>query len=312
MRWSTVQIFCVAASLLVVSNSAVFAQCDSSKEMMSGLENRATIVETAASLDDFSTLVAAVKAAELVSLLGGEGPYTVFAPTNDAFAKLPKGTVASLLLPENRSALQRVLSYHVVPGNVMAKDVINLTSADTLSGQRLDISTADASVSIDSARVIKTDVRCSNGVIHVIDTVLLPSQKNIVETAKDAGSFGTLLAAAQAAGLASALTAEGPLTVFAPTDAAFAALPKGTVETLLLPENRDQLVAILKLHVVPGRVFAKEAIDRGRANTLNGESLTVRSDGNQVQVNGSSVISADIDCSNGVVHVIDTVLLPKQ
>jgi uncharacterized surface protein with fasciclin (FAS1) repeats len=132
------------------------------------------LVETAASLDDFSTLVAAVKAAGLVDTLSGEGPFTVFAPTNAAFAKLPAGTVENLLKPENKDQLTAVLTYHVVPGKVKAKDVVALDSAKTVQGQEVSIEVKDGKVMVDGAQVVKTDVMTSNGVIHVIDQVILP------------------------------------------------------------------------------------------------------------------------------------------
>ncbi|KAA5544403.1 fasciclin domain-containing protein [Roseiconus nitratireducens] len=133
-----------------------------------------TIVETAASLDQFSTLVAAVKAAGLVDTLSGKGPFTVFAPTNEAFAALPDGTVETLLKPENKEKLVSILTYHVVPGSVMAKDVVELDSAKTVQGSSVDIEVKDGAVMIDKAKVIKPDVKCSNGVIHVINKVILP------------------------------------------------------------------------------------------------------------------------------------------
>jgi len=287
------------------------AQCEMSNESLSEKGEKPSIVATAASVKDFSTLVAAVQAAGLVEALEGDGPFTVFAPTNAAFDRLPEGTVATLLKPENKARLAEILKYHVVAGKVLAKDVVGLTAAETLSGQRVDISTAEGTVSIDGARVTKTDILCSNGVIHVIDAVILPSEKNIVETAAAAGSFTTLIAAAKAAGLVPALTGEGPITVFAPTDEAFSKLPKGTVESLLLPENRGQLANILKLHVVSGRVYSPAAVELGQAKTLSGESITIRQKKGDVLINSSKVVAADLDCSNGVIHVIDTVLLPK-
>lgn len=134
---------------------------------------------------------------------------------------------------------------------------------------------------------------------------------NIVETASAAGDFTTLLAAADAAGLVDTLAGDGPLTVFAPNDAAFAALPEGTVETLLLPENRDQLVAILTYHVIPGEVFSGDLVDDMTAATVQGATVTIDLD-NGVMVNDANVIAADIPASNGVIHVIDSVILPPS
>lgn len=268
------------------------------------------IVDTAVSNGNFKTLVAAVNAAGLVDTLKSDGPFTVFAPTDEAFAKLPKGTLKSLLKPENKQQLIDILTYHVVGGRVAARDAFGLTSAATVNGQQLDIMAGTDGIRIDNAKIVATDVQTSNGVIHVIDTVLLPSSKNIPATATAAGKFNTLLAAAKAAGLVDALSGDGPLTVFAPTDDAFAKLPKGTVENLLKAENRDKLQAILKFHVVPGRVFARDAVKAGKAKTLQGQKLEISVAANGVSVNGSRVVAADIEASNGVIHVIDAVMLP--
>lgn len=135
---------------------------------------KADIVDVAAENGSFNTLVAAVKAAGLVDTLKGEGPFTVFAPTDDAFAKLPEGTVESLLMPENKDKLVAVLTYHVVAGKVMAADVVKLDKATTVQGQDIMIKTMNGKVMVDNANVVATDVKASNGVIHVIDQVLLP------------------------------------------------------------------------------------------------------------------------------------------
>jgi uncharacterized surface protein with fasciclin (FAS1) repeats len=132
------------------------------------------IVDTAVSAGDFNTLVTAVKAADLVETLKGEGPFTVFAPTDEAFAKLPAGTVEDLLKPENKDKLVSILTYHIVSGKVMASDVVKLSHAKTVNGQSLTIKTSGGSVMVDNAQVVKTDIGCSNGVIHVIDAVVLP------------------------------------------------------------------------------------------------------------------------------------------
>lgn len=132
------------------------------------------IVDTAVGAGSFNTLVAAVQAAELVDTLKGEGPFTVFAPTDDAFAKLPEGTVDDLLKPENKEKLQAILLYHVVPGKVMASDVVNLSSAKTANDMNLAVMVDGKAVKINEAQVVQTDIMTSNGVIHVIDTVLIP------------------------------------------------------------------------------------------------------------------------------------------
>lgn len=134
---------------------------------------------------------------------------------------------------------------------------------------------------------------------------------DIVDTAVAAGAFNTLVAAVQAAGLVDTLKGEGPFTVFAPTDEAFAALPEGTVESLLQPENRDQLVAVLTYHVVPGKVTAAEVVNLSEAATVNGANVTISSSYGKVKVDGATVVQADVMASNGVIHVIDQVILPQ-
>jgi len=133
------------------------------------------VVDTAVAAGDFTTLVTAIKAADLVETLKGKGPFTVFAPTDHAFAKLPSGTVENLLKPENKQKLVSILTYHVVPGKVMAADVVKLSHARTVNGQSLTVKLEGNMVMVDSAKVTKTDIECSNGVIHVIDAVVLPN-----------------------------------------------------------------------------------------------------------------------------------------
>jgi uncharacterized surface protein with fasciclin (FAS1) repeats len=132
------------------------------------------IVDTAVAAGSFTTLAKALTAADLVATLKGPGPFTVFAPTDEAFAKLPAGTLENLLKPENKAMLRRVLTYHVVPGKVMAADVVKLSSAKAVSGDMLSIKASGGTVMVNSSRVVSTDIAASNGVIHVVDTVLLP------------------------------------------------------------------------------------------------------------------------------------------
>lgn len=162
----------VAVALASVFSPAVVRAADDAKKT-----EQMTIVEVAAGNKDFSTLVAAVKAAGLVETLSGKGPFTVFAPTNAAFEALPEGTVATLLKPENKQKLTDVLTYHVVAGKVMAADVVKLDEAKTVLGQPVTITAGDAGVMVNKSKVVKTDIVCKNGVIHVIDAVLLPAAK---------------------------------------------------------------------------------------------------------------------------------------
>lgn len=268
------------------------------------------IVTTAVEAGSFKTLAAALKAGGLVETLQGKGPFTVFAPTDEAFAKLPPGTVETLLKPANKGQLVSLLTYHVVAGNVASAQVVKLDAAATVNGQRVKFRVEDGKVNVNQATVLKADIHCSNGIIHVIDQVIMPSPDNLPATAEKAGKFKTLLAAAKAAGLVDVLSSGKPLTVFAPTDDAFAKLPAGTVESLLKPENKAKLIEILKFHVVPGRVYSSDVLSKKELKTVQGGVLTPALKSGVATINGAGLIATDIDATNGVIHVIDSVMLP--
>ena len=164
----------VAAAQKAKAMAQAKAQAQAHVQTVAFNADRKDIVDTAVGAGSFKTLVAAVQAAGLVETLKGAGPFTVFAPTDEAFAKLPAGTVESLLKPENKEKLVAVLTYHVVPGKVMAADVVKLTEAPTVQGSKAKVKVVDGAVMIDNAKVVKTDIETSNGVIHVIDAVILP------------------------------------------------------------------------------------------------------------------------------------------
>ena len=165
----------LSMALLTIAGPAAAGSPTQREKKMTALQTtQKDIVATADAAGSFKTLAAALQAAGLVETLQSKGPFTVFAPTDEAFAKLPKGTVEELLKPENKEKLTSVLTYHVVAGRVMAKDVIGLESAKTVNGQSLSVLVKDGAVRIDGANVVKTDIVCSNGVIHVIDSVVLP------------------------------------------------------------------------------------------------------------------------------------------
>jgi transforming growth factor-beta-induced protein len=304
MRYLTIHslVALMVAGLVAVDKAEAGAGgCKSSTAKLT--YGSADIVDTAVAAGSFNTLVAAVKAAGLAEALKGEGPFTVFAPTDEAFAKLPEGTVEGLLndLPKLRS----ILKYHVVAGSVDAAQVAKLSSAETLLGQSLSLRT-QSGVQVDNAKVTAADIRCRNGIIHVIDTVLLPKD-DIVDVAAKAGSFNTLLAALNAADLNDTLRGQGPLTVFAPTDEAFAKLPAGTVEALL--NDIPRLRSILTYHVVPSKVLAADVVRLDEAKTVQGSKVRIDTSSG-VRINNAQVVKTDINAANGVIHVIDEVLLP--
>ncbi|MHC4894850.1 MAG: fasciclin domain-containing protein, partial [Planctomycetota bacterium] len=156
-------------------------------------QDRKSIVETAVGAEGLTTLVAALKAADLVGALEGDGPFTVFAPTDAAFAALPEGVLASLLEPENKAQLASILTYHVAPGALDAAAVVGRTRIATLNGQSASVRVDGGAPFIDGAGVVTANIRCSNGVVHLIDSVILPSDDNLVEVAQAAGGFETLL-----------------------------------------------------------------------------------------------------------------------
>ena len=275
----------------------------------------------------FTRLVAGVVAAGLDETVSSEGLFTFFAPTDDALAALPEGTVEALL-EDPEGALKDILLYHVVGSVVPAETVVTLDSADTLQGEPVAIAVEDGEVVLnDSAKVIITDIAASNGIIHVIDAVILPPSmsepaaeeamaedemmdaKSIAEIATEDGRFTTLVAAVGAAGLAETLSNEGEFTVFAPTDDAFAALPEGTVEALL-EDPEGALKDILLYHVVGSVVPAETVVTLDSADTLQGEPVAIAVEDGEVVLNDSAkVIITDIAASNGIIHVIDAVIL---
>ncbi len=272
-----------------------------------------TITEIVVADDEnFSTLEAAVIAAGLdATLADTDADFTVFAPTNAAFDALPEGTLDTLLMPENQEMLVDLLTYHVVEGSAMAADLSDGMRIETLNGKYLDVMINGENVMIEGATVTLTDVMASNGVIHVIDAVMSPMD-NIVETAVGTESLSTLVAAVTAAELVGTLSDEGvEYTVFAPSNAAFDALPEGTLDTLLMPENVAQLTDILLFHVVVGNVMSTDLSDGMMVETVQGQELEVSIDGDTVMIGDATVTMADIETSNGVVHMIDTVLIPE-
>ena len=278
-----------------------------------------SIVDIAAGSEDFSILVAALQQANLVEALQGEGPFTVFAPTNEAFTKLLgelQITADDLL---NHPQLADVLLYHVVSGKILSTDLQDGAMPETLGGQTVKVDLKDGA-KINESKVVTADIEATNGVIHVIDTVLVPETftltpaaelpATVVDIALSSPDFSILVAAVQQAGLVEALQGEGPFTVFAPTNAAFEKLLGElsiSAEDLL---NNPQLADVLLYHVVAGKVLSTDLQNGMEADTLGGQKIAIDlTDG--VRINESSVTAADLEAGNGVVHVIDTVLVPE-
>ena len=296
--WTTV----VALIVVAATTASAWAQCSGAAKETAEATAK-DIVDTAVAAGKFGTLVTAVKAAEMVEALKGEGPFTVFAPTDEAFAKLPKGTLEALL--KDPSKLRTILKYHVVSGKVASGEVVKLTSAKTLLGQTVKIDAAKG-VKVNDATVTDVDIACKNGLIHVIDAVLLP-QDDIVDVATKAGSFKTLLKALEVAGLVDTLRGEGPFTVFAPSDEAFAKLPPGTLEGLL--KDPAKLKSVLTYHVASGELTADKVTKLQEVKTVNGKPAKIDTSAG-VKIDNAKVLKTDIKAANGVIHVIDAVILP--
>ena len=288
------------------------------------------IVDNAVNASNVTTLVAAVKVAGLVDTLKGPGPFTVFAPTNDAFNKLPAGTVDTLLKPENKKMLSDILTYHVISGKYKASDLVDGMKLTTVMGQQLIVQRSGDRIQImggkSTATIDTQDVISSNGVTHVVNTVLIPADgvmvggalmtpdKDIVDNAVNASNVTTLVAAVKAAGLVDTLKGAGPFTVFAPVNDAFNKLPAGTVDTLLKPENKAKLASILTYHVISGKYKLVDLKDGQVLTTVNGGTLTVKRNASTLMLIGknsqATILTQDVISTNGVTHVIDTVLLP--
>lgn len=266
-----------------------------------------TIAEVVATDANFSTLLAAVSAAELVETLNGPGPFTVFAPTNAAFAKIAEADLNALLA--NEEMLTDVLLYHVLDGTNLASAVAAATHFTMKNGALAPVK-VDGSASIAGSVITTTDIRVRNGVIHVIDTVMMPPP-TIAEIVADNPDFSTLLTAVGAAELATTLDEGGPFTVFAPTNAAFAAVPSDALTALLA--DKDALTDVLLYHVFGGVVPASVAVTLTTAEMANGDNVSIsyNAETEVLTVGGAIVTAADIWARNGVIHVIDTVLLPQ-
>jgi len=282
-----------------------------------------TIVDLAIATPNLSTLVTALKAGDLVKTLQGAGPFTVFAPTDAAFAALPKGVLDNLLQPANKASLDDVLTYHVLGDEVHANKFLDGEMLRTLEGKYVTARVAGSTIFINSAKVTTADVQASNGVIHIIDAVLLPSSappspgpspapapgtENIVQLAQATPSLSTLVTALGAASLVKTLEGTGPFTVFAPTNDAFKNLPAGALANLLLPKNKAKLVDILTFHVVSGSILAADILDGERIKTVEGQYITAAVNSSGVFLNNAQVTTANVNASNGIVHIIDAVL----
>ena len=281
--------------------------CDDSQTVFDPNEEEQTIVDVAASNDDFSILVDAVVQAGLDGALSSSGPFTVFAPTNSAFEALPAGLLESL----TDQQLSEILQYHVLSVEVLSNQLEAEQSVASLTGENIFVTTNSNGVTINNAAtVITADIEASNGVIHAIDRVILPDGfGDVVDNASKRYFLDTLVETVAAMDLVGTLQGEGPWTVFAPTNEAFDAI--SDVIPTLTPE---QITDILLYHVLPTRALSTDLTPGDQTITAaNGDPVTVNLFGDTVTVNGTATVQiANINGTNGVIHVIDSVLLPPS
>lgn len=277
------------------------------------------IVALATSTSDLSTLVTAISTANLTSTLQGEGPFTVFAPTNDAFENLEDGVLETLL--DNPDVLAEVLQYHVVSGKVMSTDLMDGNVTTLLSGKSISVSIMDGVVTLNgNAMVTNADIEASNGVVHLIDEVLLPEgfelpKDNIVTIASETPSLSILVdALSMFPDLVDALSSDGNYTVFAPTNDAFTAL-LGVIGQSSLDDVPEAVIErLLKYHVISSAALMSGDLSDGQmAATIlsNDDKITVEISGSDVMINGANVTTANVEASNGVIHIVDAVLVPS-
>jgi len=273
-------------------------------------DNFGTVVDAAQKRFNLRTLTQAVVDAGLADDLSQEGPFTVFAPTDEAFNALPAGTLDNL----SNEELATILQFHVVADGIPSGNLEGTQDVPSLLGELLLVESNDGVTVNASANVVTADIDPSNGYIHTIDEVLLPKpirlalgQPNLIDQAEELGNFETLVGLANDLGLRTTLKYTGNFTIFAPSDAAFNALPDGLLESL----STEQLNFILLYHGLQGEVFAGDLSSQQAPAALNGEPLFITRDGNDVTVNeNSNVTTADVDVTNGVIHAVDNVLIP--
>lgn len=279
--------------------------------------------------EDYATVLSLVQTLGLDKELEQlDGAFTLFAPSDLAFQALPDGVFQELARPENADLLRDVLLYHVVPARYPAAQAVNLVNANSLESSVLQFAVEGGSLKVNQATVIATDLELAGGVVHTIDQVLLPTAVTIKLSglpsakASPVAESTTVFALIEAAGLEEALAAKERYTLFAPSDAAFAALDPAVVEALLLPENADALRSILLRHVIDGGVTAYSAlqlaqsVSRGNGvevKALDGSELDLRLDNTgSLAIGGSKITRTDILAGNAVIHVIDQVLVPAN
>lgn len=268
-----------------------------------------TVVDIIVNSEDHTILEAAVLAAQLDETLSGDGPFTIFAPTDDAFAALPEGTIDALLA-DPQGTLTDILLYHAVSGSALSTDLEDGQTIATINGKEVTIGINMDGIFINNAMVTVADLQADNGVVHVINTVLLPPPSTVVEIIQESPDHTVLETALLAAGLDVALSGEGPFTIFAPTDAAFGVLTPEVLDQLLADPTGD-LTTILQYHASNASIASTDLSDRLIGTSINGYDYLITINTMGAFVNDAMITAADLIGSNGIVHVIDAILIPS-
>ncbi|MFT6815741.1 MAG: transforming growth factor-beta-induced protein [Sphingobacteriales bacterium] len=299
-----------------------FAQAQDEKVEFTTTQN---ISQNLSSAQNLTTLVTLLKFAELQNVLATSGPFTIIAPTNSAFDKLPSNTMKVLSQASAKDQLTGILKYHVIPGSLSTSDLKDGDVLKTINGETISVKKFGKKLYFNNSLVSESDAFCSNGVVHFVNDVQLPPlstkgtivggaamspAKNVMENVRKAPNLSTLVTALEAVNMDGGLEAVGPITVFAPTNSGFEQLGD-KVTQLLTPEGQTELRQVLSYHVVSGKFTINELKNGAKLKTVNGQKLVVSKKDGNVYINGALVVTRNIDSSNGRFHIIDTVLLPE-
>jgi uncharacterized surface protein with fasciclin (FAS1) repeats len=334
---------CPKASNGEVSNTTVTID-GQSWQRDAGTETNKTIAQTLQDSKEFSIFVKALDSADMMGILKGTSLYTVFAPTDDAFKKLPAGVLDKLLSAECKSDLRELLNYHIITGKVSSCDFEKITASDSLLGEPFKVCRKNNVIWIDNAKVIQADISACNGYINKTDRVLIPCDlqkrirqlmqsasgqqkqvdkgtaaitrgqlKSIADLAKDTAELSMFYDALVAADMLDTLSGTGTYTVFVPTNEAWNKLSESQLTDLFKPENKAKLQNVLKMHIVKGDAFTQNQIaGKNSIGTLGDRMLTVQTRDHTVAIDAgkANIVKPDVKASNGVIQEIDTVILP--
>ncbi len=274
------------------------------------------LVSTVAQTAELSSLRLAIVASGLTEALSSTGPFTLLAPSNEAFARLDRQTLASLMAPENQPALAAIIAHHVLPGRLSASDLARFASAPSLSGQRLEIRRGPSGPIIAGGSISVADIQATNGVIHIVDSVLFPTTRDIRATLEASGRFGRFVALLDALDDDELMPPGAQVTLLAPTDDAFDALSNEAVAMLKTRRNREVLRSLLENHIIPERLTVSQAIAQSPIRTAHGSILrAARDEAGHLRLqftekDFANILAADLDTTNGLVQVVDALIVP--